>query len=64
MGATCARNLRVKYIKDKNEVERFKAELKERIEEVGEFEFWLPKTQIREYVDEKRFKFIVERLWG
>jgi hypothetical protein len=38
--------------------------LKERIEEVGEFEFWLPKTQIREYVDEKRFKFIVERLWG
>ena len=64
MGATCARNLRVKYIKDKNEVERFKAELRERIEEVGEFEFWLPKTQIREYVDEKRFKFIVERLWG
>lgn len=64
MGATCARNLGVKYIKDKSEVERFKLDLKERIAQVGEFEFWLPKTQIREYVDEKRFKFIVERLWG
>ena len=64
MGAICAKNLRVKYIKDKSEVERFKLDLRERIAEVGEFEFWLPKTQIREYVDEKRFKFIVERLWG
>ena len=64
MGATCARHLGVKYIKDKNEVERFRIDLRERIAEVGEFEFWLPKTQIREYVDEKRFKFIVERLWG
>jgi hypothetical protein len=64
MGAICARHLGVKYIKDKNEVERFRVELKERIQEIGEFEFWLPKTQVREYVGEKRFRFIIERLWG
>jgi hypothetical protein len=64
MGAICAKRLGVTYIKDVNEIERFKVDLKKRIEEVGEFEFWLPKTQIREYVNEKRFKFIVEKLWG
>jgi hypothetical protein len=64
MGAICAKRLRVDYIKDPNEVERFRIDLKKRIEEVGEFEFWLPKTQVKEYVNERRFKFIVEKLWG
>ena len=64
MGAICAKRLGVKYIKDPSEVNRFKIELRKRIEEVGEFEFWLPKTQIKEYVNDRRFKFIVEKLWG
>jgi len=64
MGAVCAKRLGVKYIKDQSEVERFKIDLKKRIEEVGEFEFWLPKTQIKEYVNQRRFKTIVEKLWG
>ena len=64
MGAICAKRLGVQYIKDQSEVERFKVDLKKRIEEVGEFEFWLPKSQIKEYVTEKKFKFIVEKLWG
>ena len=64
MGAICAKNMGITYIKNVNEVSRFKADLKKRIEEVGEFEFWLPKSQVKEYVNQRRFKFVVEKLWG
>ncbi len=35
-----------------------------RIEEIGEFEFWLPKSQIKEYVQGGRFKFLAERFYN
>lgn len=64
MGPICSKNLRLKYIKDKSEVARFHEELALRIEEIGEFEFWLPKSQIREYVQGGRFKFLAERFYN
>mgnify|MGYP003342982833 CR=1 FL=1 len=64
IGPICSKNLGVKYIKNKNEVERYKVELAERVEQIGEFEFWLPKSQIREYVSNKRFKFLAERFYN
>ena len=64
IGPICSKNLGVRYIKNKNEVERYKVELAERIEQIGEFEFWLPKSQIREYVSNKRFKFLAERFYN
>ena len=64
MGPICAKNLKVRYIKDKTEAARFHEELALRVEEIGEFEFWLPKTQIREFVQGGRFKFLAERFYN
>ena len=64
MGPICAKNLRLKYIKDKVEAARFHEELALRIEEIGEFELWLPKSQIKEYVQGGRFKFLAERFYN
>jgi hypothetical protein len=49
MGKTCARHMRVEYIKDKSEVERFRKDYLKRVEEIGEFEFTIPKRQIRKW---------------
>lgn len=46
MGKTCAKHMGVEYIKDKSEVERFRKEYMDKIEEIGEMEFWVPKSQI------------------
>ena len=46
-GKTCAKHLRVEYIKDKSEVERFNQDVLARIEEIGEMEFWVPRRQIK-----------------
>jgi hypothetical protein len=43
-------------------VARFHEELALRVEEIGEFEFWLPKSQIREFVQGGRFKFLAEKV--
>ena len=49
MGKTCARHMRVEYIKDKSEVERFREAYLKRVEEIGEMEMWIPKRQIRKW---------------
>ena len=46
-GKTCAGHLRVEYIKDKSEVERFNKDVMAKIEEIGEMEFWVPRRQIK-----------------
>lgn len=47
MGKTCAKHMKVEYIKDKSEVERFNQDVLARIEEIGEMEFWVPRRQIK-----------------
>jgi hypothetical protein len=49
MGKTCAKHMRVEYIKDKSEVERFRNDYMKRVEEIGEMEFWVPKSQIKKW---------------
>ena len=49
MGKTCAKHMNVEYIKDLSEVERFRNDYLKRIDEIGEFEFWVTKKQIREW---------------
>jgi hypothetical protein len=39
----------VEYIKDKSEVERFRNDYMKRVEEIGEMEFWVPKSQIKKW---------------
>ena len=49
MGKTCASHMKVEYIKDLSEVERFRNDYLKRIEEIGNFEFWVPKKQIQNW---------------
>jgi hypothetical protein len=49
MGKTCAKHMKVEYIKDSSEVERFRNEYLKRVEEIGEMEFWVPKRQIKKW---------------
>jgi len=49
MGKTCAGHMKVEYIKNLSEVERFRNDYLKRIEEIGNFEFWVPKKQIQNW---------------
>lgn len=60
LGKTCARHMRVNYIKNVNEVERFREEYMKRVEEIGEMEFVVPKKQIKRW--DGPMLFIVNQL--
>ena len=47
MGKTCAKHMKVEYIKDVSEAARFREDYLKRVDEIGEFEFTVPKNQIR-----------------
>lgn len=49
MGKTCAKHMKVEYIKDRSEVERFRNDYLKRVEEIGEMQFWVPKRQIKKW---------------
>lgn len=46
MGKICAGHVGVTYITDKSQAERFRNEYMKRVEEIGEMEFWVPKSKI------------------
>jgi hypothetical protein len=47
MGKTCAKHMGVEYITDASQAERFRKEYIAKVEEIGEMEFWVPKSQIK-----------------
>lgn len=49
VGKTCAGHMKVPYIKDKSEVSRFREDYLKKVEEIGEFQFWIPKRQIKKW---------------
>jgi hypothetical protein len=46
MGKICAGHMGVEYITDASQADRFREEYLNRVEEIGEMEFWVPKSQI------------------
>ena len=46
IGKLCAKHIGVPYITDKSQAERFRKEYLDRVEEIGEMIFWVPKSQI------------------
>ena len=46
MGKICASHVGVTYITDKSQTEKFREEYMKRVEEIGEMEFWVPKSKI------------------
>lgn len=49
MGKVCAGHVGVEYITDASQAERFREEYLKRVEEIGEMEFWVPKSQIKKW---------------
>ena len=47
LGKTCASHVGVTYITDKSQAESFRLEYMKRVDEIGEMEFWVPKSQIK-----------------
>jgi hypothetical protein len=49
MGKTCSKNMGVEYAKNQSDVDRFKEDLQKKVDEVGVFDFWVPKSQVSEW---------------
>jgi len=46
IGPVCAKYVGVEHPKTKADVEKFKEDMSQKIDEIGEFEFWIPKKAI------------------
>ena len=46
LGKICAGHMKVEYITDASQADRFREDYLKRVEEIGEMEFWVPKAQI------------------
>lgn len=49
VGKTCAKHMRIPYITDRSQSERFLEDYLKRVDEIGEFEFWVPKSQVKKW---------------
>lgn len=58
LGKICAGHLGVPYITDASQAEKFRDEYMKRVEEIGEMEFWVPKSQIKTW--EGKFDGLME----
>ena len=47
LGKICAKHVGVPYITDASQAKQFREEYMKRVEEIGEMEFWVPKSQIK-----------------
>ena len=63
IGSTCAGDLGSKYPVSFEEMEAFRSDINKKVQDLGEFEFWLPKSQIKEYVKGHRLKFLAEKFY-
>lgn len=55
MGKICAGHVGVEYITDASQAERFREDYLRRVEEIGEMEFWVPKSQIKKWEGDTHF---------
>ena len=49
VGKLCAKHMRIPYITDKSQADRFLNDYLKRVEEIGEMEFWVPKSQVKKW---------------
>ena len=55
MGKTCAKHMGVEYIKDKSQADRFREDYLKKVEEIGVMEFWVPKSQLKNWEGDTNF---------
>ena len=64
VGPVCSKYVGIpKYVTSIEEVKSFKDNLDKIAENFGSFEFWIPKSQIKEYVKGNRLKFLSEKFY-
>jgi hypothetical protein len=49
MGKLCAGHMKIPYITDSSQAEQFREAYLKRVDEIGEMEFWVPKSQIKKW---------------
>ena len=49
VGKICANHMRIPYITDISQADRFREDYLRRVEEIGEMEFWVPKSQVKKW---------------
>lgn len=49
VGKTCAKHMGIEYITNKSQATEFRDRYLKRVEEIGEMEFWVPKSQIKKW---------------
>jgi hypothetical protein len=49
LGKICAGHMRIEYITDASQADRFREDYLKRVEEIGEMQFWVPKSQIKKW---------------
>jgi hypothetical protein len=49
MGKICAGHMKIEYITDASQAERFRQDYLKRVEEIGVMQFWVPKSQIKKW---------------
>ena len=49
LGKICAGHMRIPYITDASQAERFREDYLKRVEEIGVMQFWVPKSQIKKW---------------
>jgi len=63
MGKTCAKHMRVEYITDSSQAERFRNEYLVKVNEIGEMEFWVPNSQIKSWEGDTKVLQKMSHLW-
>jgi hypothetical protein len=46
VGKLCSKHMGIPYITDRSQTERFREEYLKKVDEIGEMEFWIPKSKI------------------
>jgi len=59
VGKTCANHMKIPYITDISQAERFREDYLKRVEEIGEMEFWVPKSQVKKWDGQWVLKYIM-----
>jgi hypothetical protein len=49
MGKICAGHMKIEYITDASQADRFRQDYLKRVEEIGVMQFWVPKSQIKKW---------------
>jgi hypothetical protein len=63
VGKICAGHMKIPYITDASQAEKFRNDYLKRVEEIGEMEFWVPKSQIKKWSDDVTQNMVESMHW-